>query len=51
MIGSITFKKLLLVMALPAFCVLSGCAAAVGAGAVVVADQVIEDQNGGDGLF
>ncbi len=31
---------------------LSGCAPLlVGGGAAVVADQVAEDQNGGDGLF
>ena len=30
---------------------LSGCVAAVGAGAVVVADEVAERDRGGDGLF
>ncbi len=40
---------LLSVLAVP---VLSGCVpVAVGAGAVVVADEVIEDREGGDGLF
>ena len=31
--------------------VLQGCALAVGAGAAVVADEIAEDNRGGDGLF
>ena len=30
---------------------LSGCAAAVGAGAVIVADEILERENGDDGLI
>ena len=30
---------------------LSGCAVALGAGAVVVADEVMEDRQGDDGLI
>ncbi|MFY0692053.1 MAG: hypothetical protein JXR14_09065 [Paracoccaceae bacterium] len=30
---------------------LSGCAVAVGAGGAIVADEIMEDRNGGDGLF
>ncbi len=30
---------------------LQGCALAVGAGAAVVVDEIIEDERGGDGLF
>lgn len=37
-----------LLLALP---LLSACAAAVGAGAAVVADEAIEQEEGGDGLF
>ena len=30
---------------------LSACALAVGAGAAVVVDEIVEDERGGDGLF
>ena len=38
-------------VALMAMTALSGCAVAVGGAAVVIADEVIEDRDGGDGLF
>lgn len=42
-----TFRALTL-----AFLVLSGCTPViVGAGVAVIADEVLENQNGGDGLF
>ena len=44
-------KLVPLVIALLAAFQLSGCAAAVGAGAVVVADKILEEENGDDGLF
>lgn len=43
-----TLTILALLMAAP---MLAGCAAAVGAGAAVVADEAVEDERGGDGLF
>lgn len=44
--------KLWLVITLVAGTALSGCAPIiVGAAGAVVADKVVEDQNGGDGLF
>lgn len=43
-----TLALISLLITLP---ILSGCAAAVGAGAAVVADEAIEDREGGDGLF
>lgn len=30
---------------------LQGCAVAVGAAGAVIADEIIEDERGGDGLF
>ena len=42
--------KLILTALLAAY-TLSGCALAVGAGAAVVADEIIEEERGGDGLF
>ncbi|WP_167853564.1 hypothetical protein [Roseovarius aestuariivivens] len=30
---------------------LQACAPAIGAGAVVAADQIIEEEEGGDGIF
>lgn len=42
----------LIIVLLMAATTLSGCAAvAVGAAGAVVADKVVEDRNGGDGLF
>jgi hypothetical protein len=39
-------------LALVATCILSGCAPVlIGAGGAVIADKVVEDQKGGDGLF
>ncbi|MCV2866510.1 hypothetical protein [Defluviimonas sp. WL0075] len=41
-----------MILALCALAALSGCGAViVGAGGAVIADQVVEDQQGGDGLF
>ena len=41
-----------LIAGLIALSVLSGCGAmVVGAGGAVLADKVVEDQKGGDGLF
>lgn len=37
--------------ALIAVTALSGCAVAVGAGAVVITDEVLERRDGGDGLI
>lgn len=34
-----------------AACLTTGCALAVGAGAVVVGDEIVEDRQGGDGIF
>ncbi|WP_397542440.1 hypothetical protein [Roseovarius salis] len=46
------FRKFLiattLVGALPA---LSACGPAIGAGAIVATDEVVEEKEGGDGLF
>ncbi len=45
-------KKLILALGLlVSGFALQGCALAVGAGAAVVADEIIEDEKGGDGLF
>ncbi len=44
-----TIWKVLTVIA--AMAALSACAPLIGGGAAVVADQVAEDENGGDGLF
>ena len=45
-------KRLFLVLAILTMpFTLQGCAAAIGAGAVVVADEVLEDRDGDDGLF
>ncbi|MEO1564428.1 MAG: hypothetical protein AAFR98_13410 [Pseudomonadota bacterium] len=44
-------KVVLTLLALFAAFQISGCAAAIGAGGVIVADEVLEDQNGDDGLF
>lgn len=30
---------------------LQACAPAIGAGAIVAADQIVEEEEGGDGLF
>lgn len=44
--------RLILMLALPSFVALSACTPVViGAGAAVVVDEVLEDRNGGDGLF
>lgn len=44
-------KLLMILMSLMAAYSLSGCAVAVGAGAAVVADKIVEEEEGGDGLF
>ena len=46
------FHRLMLLLVVCAAPILSACVpVAVGVGAAVVADEVAEDQNGGDGLF
>ena len=44
-------KILMILFSLMAAYTLSGCAVAVGAGAAVIADEIVEDEKGGDGLF
>ncbi|MEO0344434.1 MAG: hypothetical protein AAF198_13450 [Pseudomonadota bacterium] len=39
------------IFALVAVLQLSACAAAIGAGGVIIVDEVLEDENGDDGLF
>ncbi len=46
------FQRLMLLLVICTAPMLSGCVPVVaGAGAAVIADEVMEDQNGGDGLF
>jgi hypothetical protein len=41
-----------IVLGLATLALLSGCAPLIiGGGGAIIADQVVEDQNGGDGLF
>mgnify|MGYP001814584077 CR=1 FL=1 len=45
-------KTLILMLALgSAGLALSGCAAAIGAAGVLAADEIMEQEHGGDGLF
>ncbi|MEM9716791.1 MAG: hypothetical protein AAF826_09770 [Pseudomonadota bacterium] len=44
-------KKSIWIAALLAATILSGCAAAIGVGGMIIADEILEEDNGGDGLF
>ena len=45
-------RRIWLILALAAAApALSGCAVAFGAGAALVADEAVEQERGGDGLF